>query len=77
MTLSIDSERWCECVVDIGPLHQRPLLCGDIAISTCGTCGIAMCESHEIFCDTCQSVTCMHCGHVCRAEAAKATNHAA
>lgn len=50
MTFSIDAERWCECVIGSGTVRNRPLRCGDIAISLCQSCGIALCESHETLC---------------------------
>lgn len=65
MTLKIDSEPWCECVTSPGSVRNRPLRCGDIAISLCDGCGIPLCESHEIVCHNCFSVTCLNCDHAC------------
>jgi hypothetical protein len=69
MTLSIDAERWCECVIGPGAVRNRPLRCGDVATSLCEGCGIALCESHEIFCDRCKRITCLKCDHDCAGDA--------
>lgn len=65
MALRIESERWCECVIGPGSVRNRPLRCGDIAMSLCDGCGIPLCESHEIICPTCFSATCLNCDHAC------------
>jgi hypothetical protein len=65
MTLRIDSERWCECVPESGIVQAQFIRCGDIAISICGGCGLALCEAHEILCPDCSAVTCVYCEHAC------------
>ncbi len=67
MSLRVDAERWCECVIDPGSLRNRPR-CGDVAISLCESCGVALCESHEILCMRCSSATCLNCEHACRGD---------
>jgi hypothetical protein len=69
MTLSIDSERWWEWVIGPGSLRDLPVRCGDVAISLCEGCGVALCESHELRCGNCSRATCLNCAHVCRADA--------
>jgi len=69
MTLSVDAERWCECVIGPGADRNQPLRCGDVAIELCEGCGIALCESHEIVCGRCTCVTCLNCNHVCAGDA--------
>jgi hypothetical protein len=69
MTLKVDAERWCECVISPGSLKNRPVRCGDVAISVCESCGAALCESHEILCIRCSSATCLNCEHACRGDA--------
>lgn len=66
MTLKVDAERWCECVIGPGAVRNRPLRCGDVAISLCDDCGMALCESHEILCSNCSRTTCLNCDHVCQ-----------
>lgn len=66
MTLKVDAERWCESVVAPGSVRNRPVRCGDVAISLCEGCGIPMCESHEIVCAQCFGVTCLNCDHTCK-----------
>ncbi len=68
MTLSIDAERWCECVIGPGAIRNQSLRCGDIAISLCECCGVALCEAHEIVCSFCLCATCLKCDHACRAD---------
>ena len=69
MTLKIEAERWCECVIAPGPVRARPLPCGEVAISLCEECGTALCQSHEILCSHCLGVTCLNCDHACRRDA--------
>jgi predicted sulfurtransferase len=65
MTLRIGAERWCECVISPDSIRNRPLRCGNVAISLCDSCGVPLCESHEILCHNCSSVTCLNCDHAC------------
>jgi hypothetical protein len=65
MTLKIEAERWCDCVIAPGPVRDQALRCGEVAISLCDGCGTALCESHEILCSNCLGLTCLNCDHVC------------
>lgn len=66
MTLSIDSERWCEFVIVSGSIRNRLLRCGDVATSLCDGCGSALCQAHEILCTNCSCVSCLNCDHSCQ-----------
>jgi predicted sulfurtransferase len=69
MTLKIEAERWCDCVIAPGPVRDQPLRCGEVALSLCDGCGTALCESHEILCSHCLGVTCLNCDHACHHDA--------
>ena len=69
MSLQVEAERWCESVIAPGSIRNRPVRCGDVAISLCEGCGIPMCESHEIVCSQCLGVTCVNCDHSCKRDA--------
>lgn len=64
MGLIVESERWCEVVVGRGRGGSQPL-CGDVALTVCGTCGMGLCELHEVICRECHESYCSHCDHVC------------
>lgn len=66
MTVKVDAERWCECVISPGSVRNQAVHCRDVAISLCESCGTALCESHEILCISCSSATCLNCEHACR-----------
>jgi hypothetical protein len=66
VTLRVDSERWCESVIDPPASLDQFACCGDVATSVCEACGQALCETHEVLCPICYGVTCSTCDHVCR-----------
>jgi predicted sulfurtransferase len=65
MSLVVDAERWCEAVVGRRVMSGGAQRCGDVAWTLCGTCGMALCEMHEVVCRDCHQGYCSGCDHVC------------
>ena len=73
--LKVDSERWCEYEIVFAGERGSP--CGDVATSLCEECGASLCNSHEIVCHSCFTVTCQNCEHACAVHPTQPTAAAA
>jgi len=66
MALVVDAERWCGSIAPA--TSNPPICCGDVAITLCDSCGVPLCEVHEIVCATCSASTCGNCQHACSSD---------
>ncbi len=66
MGLRVEAERTCEAVVayTLNTVSPR-ILCSDVALYLCDSCGIAVCEIHGSTCAECTQHFCLACGYVC------------